>query len=65
MTLSRKLQEDNLCVEQEGAEAVALPERLLQGADDIEILITQFAPVNTAYLINCQAEICWRAPRWS
>ncbi len=37
MTLSRKLQEDNLCVELEGQEAVALPERLLQGADDIEI----------------------------
>ncbi len=43
-----KLQEDNLRVEQEGAEAVALPEALLQGTDDIDILITQFAPVNTA-----------------
>ncbi|MFV1134714.1 oxidoreductase, partial [Klebsiella pneumoniae] len=35
-----KLQEDNLRVEQEGAEAVALPEALLQGTDDIDILIT-------------------------
>ena len=49
-----KLQEDNLRVEQEGAEAVALPEALLQGTDDIDILITQFA----------KAEICRRAPRW-
>lgn len=45
-----KLQEDNLRVEQEGAEAVALPAALLQDADDVEILITQFAPVNTAVL---------------
>lgn len=45
-----KLQEDNLRVEQEGAEAVALPEALLHDADDVEILITQFAPVNTAVL---------------
>ncbi|POT58504.1 oxidoreductase [Citrobacter amalonaticus] len=43
-----KLQEDNLRVEQEGSEAVALPDTLLQGADNVEILITQFAPVNTA-----------------
>ena len=45
-----KLQEDNLRVEQEGAEAVALPAALLQDVDDVEILITQFAPVNTAAL---------------
>lgn len=45
-----KLQEDNLRVEQEGAEAVTLPTALLEGADDFEILITQFAPVNTAVL---------------
>lgn len=45
-----KLQEDNLRVEQEGAEAVTLPAALLEGADDVEILITQFAPVNTAVL---------------
>ncbi|MEP8757874.1 2-hydroxyacid dehydrogenase [Enterobacter hormaechei] len=45
-----KLQEDNLRVEQEGAEAVALPAALFQDADDVEILITQFAPVNTAVL---------------
>lgn len=45
-----KLQEDNLRVEQEGAEAVVLPAALLQDADDVEILITQFAPVNTAVL---------------
>lgn len=45
-----KLQEDNLRVEQEGAEAVTLPTALLEGADDVEILITQFAPVNTAVL---------------
>ncbi|HCC5834086.1 2-hydroxyacid dehydrogenase [Citrobacter farmeri] len=45
-----KLQEDNLRVEQEGAEAVALPAALLEDADNVEILITQFAPVNTAVL---------------
>lgn len=45
-----KLQEDNLRVEQEGAEAVTLPAALLEDADDVEILITQFAPVNTAVL---------------
>ncbi|ELD59352.1 TPA: 2-hydroxyacid dehydrogenase [Escherichia coli] len=45
-----KLQEDNLRVEQEGAEAVTLPAALLEGSDDFEILITQFAPVNTAVL---------------
>ncbi|HHY2913491.1 TPA: 2-hydroxyacid dehydrogenase [Enterobacter hormaechei subsp. steigerwaltii] len=45
-----KLQEDNLRVEQEGAESVTLPAALLEGADDVEILITQFAPVNTAVL---------------
>jgi D-3-phosphoglycerate dehydrogenase len=45
-----KLQEDNLRVEQEGAEAVALPGELLQGVEDAEILITQFAPVNAAVL---------------
>lgn len=45
-----KLQEDNLRVGQEGAEAVTLPAALLEGADDVEILITQFAPVNTAVL---------------
>ncbi len=45
-----KLQEDNLLVEQQGAEAVTLPETLLQGAEETEILITQFAPVNVAVL---------------
>ncbi|KLP49681.1 hypothetical protein AZ039_003821 [Enterobacter kobei] len=45
-----KLQEDNLRVEQEGAESVTLPAALFEGADEVEILITQFAPVNTAVL---------------
>lgn len=43
-----KLQEDNLLVEQQGSEAVALPAALLQGAEEVEILIVQFAPVNAA-----------------
>ncbi|WP_058910164.1 2-hydroxyacid dehydrogenase [Entomohabitans teleogrylli] len=43
-----KLQEDNLRIEQEGAEAVTLPDALLSGAEDVDILITQFAPVNAA-----------------
>lgn len=50
-----KLQEDNLRVEQEGAEAVALPEALLQGTDDIDILITQFAPSILRCSINYQS----------
>lgn len=49
-TSIEKLQEDNLLVEQQGAEALALPEALLQGAEEVEILITQFAPVNAAVL---------------
>lgn len=43
-----KLQEDNLLVEQQGSEALALPAALLQGAEETEILIVQFAPVNAA-----------------
>ncbi|MFK8260550.1 2-hydroxyacid dehydrogenase [Erwinia sp. AnSW2-5] len=45
-----KLQQDNLQVEQHGAEAVTLPDALLQGAEDIDVLIVQFAPVNAAVL---------------
>lgn len=45
-----KLQQDNLRVELEGAEALALPGELLRGAEDVDILITQFAPVNEAVL---------------
>lgn len=45
-----KLQEDNLLIEQRGAEAVALPMSLLNNVEDIDILITQFAPVNAAVL---------------
>jgi len=45
-----KLQQDNLQVEQQGAEAVALPAELLLAAEDADILIVQFAPVNTAVL---------------
>ena len=44
----KKLQEDNLLVEQQGSEALALPAALLQGAEETEILIVQFAPVNAA-----------------
>ena len=45
-----KLQQDNLRIELDGAEAVALPAELLQDAEDVDILITQFAPVNSAVL---------------
>lgn len=45
-----KLQQDNLQVEQHGSEAVMLPDSLLQDAEDVDILIVQFAPVNTAVL---------------
>ena len=45
-----KLQQDNLRIELDGAEAVALPAELLQDAEDADILIVQFAPVNRAVL---------------
>ncbi|RLM16009.1 oxidoreductase [Brenneria goodwinii] len=45
-----KLQVDNLQVEQQGAEAVQLPAALLEGIEDIDVIITQFAPVNISVM---------------
>ncbi|EKT60872.1 2-hydroxyacid dehydrogenase [Providencia sneebia] len=45
-----KLQEDNLQIEQNGAEAVALPTDLYDDLQDVELVITQFAPVNKAVI---------------
>ncbi|MDV5227695.1 MULTISPECIES: 2-hydroxyacid dehydrogenase [Providencia] len=45
-----KLQEDNLQVEQHGAEAVTLPADLYTDLQDVELVITQFAPVNKAVI---------------
>lgn len=41
------LQQDNLLIEQKGSEAVALPEELTQSIEDYDIIITQFAPINS------------------
>ncbi len=40
-----ELQEANLAVEQGGPDAVELPPRLLENLRDVDILVTQFAPV--------------------
>lgn len=45
-----KLQEDNLQVEQHGAEAVTLPIELYSDLQDVELVITQFAPINQAVI---------------
>ncbi|EKT57172.1 2-hydroxyacid dehydrogenase [Providencia burhodogranariea] len=45
-----KLQEDNLQVEQHGAEAVTLPEELYSDLHDVDLVITQFAPINQAVI---------------
>lgn len=45
-----KLQEDNLLIEQHGSEAVQLPDDLMEDIADIDIVITQFAPINRAFI---------------
>lgn len=45
-----KLQEDNLKVEQHGAAAVSLPNRLIEDIDQYELIITQFAPLSSALI---------------
>jgi D-3-phosphoglycerate dehydrogenase len=39
------LQKDNILLEQQGSEAVALPEGLLIGVEQYDFIITQFAPI--------------------
>lgn len=39
------LQEDNITLEKQGSEAVALPEYLMKNIDQYEYIITQFAPI--------------------
>ena len=39
------LQKDNLAIEQQGSEAVCLPENLYDDIDQYEVIITQFAPI--------------------
>ncbi|MBZ5752091.1 NAD(P)-dependent oxidoreductase [Metabacillus rhizolycopersici] len=39
------LQRDNIKLEQEGSEAIALPAEILDGIEDYDIIITQFAPI--------------------
>nr|EIU9517343.1 oxidoreductase [Providencia rettgeri] len=45
-----KLQEDNLQIEQHGSEAVILPVELYTSAQDAELVVTQFAPINKAVI---------------
>ncbi|MDF2883304.1 MAG: oxidoreductase [Clostridiaceae bacterium] len=40
------LQKDNLLVEQKGPEAVELPEKLIEGIEQYDILVVQFTPVS-------------------
>lgn len=40
------LQKDNLLVEQNGPEAVELPEKLIEGIEEYEVLVVQFLPVS-------------------
>ncbi len=40
-----QLQQANLAIEQGGPAAIALPEEITSDLDDVEILVTQFAPV--------------------
>ena len=39
------LQRDNIKLEHEGSEAIDLPAEILDGVDDYDIIITQFAPI--------------------
>ena len=48
-----KLQEINLLIEQNGCEAYEVPDYLLEKIKDVEILITQFCPVNRKVIDNC------------
>jgi D-3-phosphoglycerate dehydrogenase len=45
-----ELQQANLAMEQGGPEAVLLPDDLLSGLDDVEMLVVQFAPVSRQLL---------------
>lgn len=46
----KSLQEDNLLVEQQGANALELPQELLANLDSFEMIVTQFAPIGKAVL---------------
>ncbi len=41
----KAMQTDNLLVEQEGANALDLPQELTEGIDGFEMIVTQFAPI--------------------
>ncbi len=46
----KAMQTDNLLVEQEGANALELPEALRAGLDAFEMIITQFAPIGKSII---------------
>lgn len=41
----KSLQHDNLIIEQQGANAIKIPDEITDGIDDIELIIVQFAPI--------------------
>ncbi|MEW9110397.1 MAG: 2-hydroxyacid dehydrogenase [Cytobacillus gottheilii] len=49
------LQKDNIKLEQEGSSAVALPDDILEGIEDYDIIITQFAPIGRDTLDKCKS----------
>ena len=49
------LQQANLAIEQGGPDAVELPARLLEGIQEINILVVQFAPVSSRFLEAARA----------
>ncbi|MDO6451223.1 2-hydroxyacid dehydrogenase [Oceanobacillus profundus] len=48
------LQKDNIKLEYEGSEAIALPSELTDGLEDYDIIITQFAPIGKAVIDQCK-----------
>ena len=46
------LQRDNLAIEQGGPDAVALPPDVMRGLDAFDLVVTQFAPVGSAFLAS-------------
>ena len=45
-----ELQQANLAIEQDGPDAVELPAELQQNVDDVDLLVTQFAPISRRFI---------------
>ncbi len=48
------LQNDNITLESKGSEAIALPEELIEGLEDYDMIITQFAPIGKKVIDQCE-----------